>query len=105
MAGKLTNRAEVIAFVGAYVAGDRIIALISANLLPWLIENGHEDKITLAGWAISLAVMVVVLPAFLVLRRWLAGGCAITGRSTREARPLNCQMPGRTGQSAGVNAA
>jgi hypothetical protein len=73
VAGKLTNRAEVIAFVGAYMAGDRIIALTSANLLPWLIENGHEDKITLAGWAISLAVMVVVLPTFLVLRRWLGG--------------------------------
>lgn len=72
--GKLTSTAEVIAFIGAYVAGDRIISLISSNLLPWLIENGHEDQITLAGWAISLAVMVVVLPAFLVLRRWLAGG-------------------------------
>lgn len=76
---RLTSRSELIAFVGAYVFGEFIIESINSNVVPWLIQNGHEDRITLASWAVSLAVMLVVLFLFLMTRRFLGGSIVHPG--------------------------
>lgn len=79
METRLTNSGELIAFVASYIFGQILSRGINWSLLPWLMKNGHQDKITLAGWAVSLSVMLIVLAGFLIARRVLGAGVADIG--------------------------
>jgi hypothetical protein len=75
----LTNSGELIAFIASYIFGQIINRGINWRLIPWLMQNGHQDKVTLAGWLVTLSVMLVVLVSFLMARRLLGAGVTDTG--------------------------
>jgi hypothetical protein len=71
--GKLTDLPELTAYVLAHAAGLAWGFVVNPTIVRSLVAQGYRDHLLLVVIALSIAVSVVVLLIFLVLRKAMTG--------------------------------
>jgi hypothetical protein len=84
---KLTDPAEIAAYVLAHGAGLTWGIVVNPRILRSLLAQGQTQHFVLAAIALSIAVSLVVLLIFLVLRKAMSGAGAPPPPADRPAPP------------------
>ena len=84
---KLTDLPELSAYVLAHAAGLTWGVFVNPVIFRSLVAHGYSDHILLAAIAHSIAVSVVVLLIFLVLRKAMTGSGAPAAPADLQASP------------------